>query len=70
MLPWLDDTAVAALTAYDWPGNVRELENVLQRALVLNENGVVTKNDILTDLCTKQFLHSSDQTTLENLKAG
>ena len=30
--------------------NVRELENVLQRALVLHENGCITKTDILTDI--------------------
>lgn len=30
-----DDSAIAALQAYDWPGNVRELENVIQRAMVI-----------------------------------
>jgi two-component system response regulator FlrC len=48
-MPWLDQGAVNALRGYSWPGNVRELENVLQRALVLAENGVIAAGDILID---------------------
>ena len=48
-MPWLDAGAVDALRSYGWPGNVRELENVLQRALVLAQDGVVTANEILID---------------------
>jgi DNA-binding NtrC family response regulator len=31
----LEESALAALRAYDWPGNVRELRNVIERAAVL-----------------------------------
>ena len=48
-MPWLDHGAIKALRGYSWPGNVRELENVLQRALVLAEDGVITASDILID---------------------
>ena len=48
-MPWLDYGAVKSLRGYGWPGNVRELENVLQRALVLAEDGVITASDILID---------------------
>ena len=33
--------SMAALIAYDWPGNVRELENVMERAVLLAEKGVI-----------------------------
>ncbi|MEC4721797.1 sigma-54 dependent transcriptional regulator [Noviherbaspirillum sp. CPCC 100848] len=34
------------LGAYDWPGNVRELENVVDRALILAEEGRITQADL------------------------
>ncbi len=37
----LDDSAIAALHAYDWPGNVRELENVIQRAMVIADGSTL-----------------------------
>jgi len=31
---------------YDWPGNVRELENVIERAVILCETDVISRDDI------------------------
>ena len=33
--------AAAVMQRYSWPGNVRELENVVQRALILHQNGYI-----------------------------
>jgi len=33
------ERAVDALFAYDWPGNVRELENMIERGVILAEDG-------------------------------
>ena len=49
VIPALDSSAVRMLMDYGWPGNVRELENVLQRALVLCSDGVITAADIMVD---------------------
>jgi len=38
----LSTEAAAALAAHDWPGNVRELRNVLERAAILCEGGLIT----------------------------
>jgi formate hydrogenlyase transcriptional activator len=32
---------VAALSAYDWPGNIRELQNLIERAVILANDGVL-----------------------------
>jgi two-component system response regulator HydG len=37
----LSEAALTRLAAYTWPGNVRELENVIERAVVLSETGVI-----------------------------
>jgi transcriptional regulator with PAS, ATPase and Fis domain len=38
--------ALELLMKYDWPGNVRELENVLERALILDEGGLIGPEDL------------------------
>ena len=35
------DLALNMLMAYHWPGNVRELENVIERSVILSEDGVI-----------------------------
>ena len=37
--------ALAALCDYSWPGNVRELINIVERAMLLCENDVITVDD-------------------------
>ena len=38
--------ALDTLMKYDWPGNVRELENVIERAVILDETGRLEPNDL------------------------
>lgn len=40
-IPALSADAAHLLLTYRWPGNVRELDNVLQRALILVQGGVI-----------------------------
>jgi len=32
---------MSALNAYDWPGNIRELQNLIERAVILSNDGVL-----------------------------
>lgn len=42
----LSAQAVACLISHAWPGNVRELDNAIQRAVILQQNGVIEPNDL------------------------
>src|ERR1700739_2050997 len=34
-------TTMSALTSYGWPGNIRELQNLIERAVILSNDGVL-----------------------------
>jgi len=34
-------TTMSALTLYQWPGNIRELQNLIERAVILSDDGVL-----------------------------
>jgi len=42
----ISDEAMVYLWEYDWPGNVRELENLVERLVVLSEDGRVTVENL------------------------
>lgn len=42
----LGDSARQALLAHAWPGNVRELDNAMQRALILQQGGLIQAADL------------------------
>jgi two-component system response regulator FlrC len=46
---WPTPAALARLAAHSWPGNVRELVNVVTRAAVFADGGIVDVRDILFD---------------------
>ena len=37
----IPDTTMAALCAFEWPGNIRELQNLIERAVILSNDGVL-----------------------------
>ncbi len=44
--PAVEKGVYSALNLYGWPGNIRELENVIERALVLDRDGVLGLDDL------------------------
>ena len=67
-IPKLDTDSLKALNEYSFPGNVRELENILERAMTLHENKIITLSDLqLPDSSNKESSPNikNDETALE-----
>jgi len=43
----LDESVLEACNHYDFPGNIRELEHMIEQAVALVQNGVLTRDDVL-----------------------
>jgi len=51
----IDDEVIECLKDYDWPGNIRELQNVVERTLLVAENGRIT-----IDCLPREVVDSAD----------
>ena len=41
---------IRTFTLYKWPGNVRELENIIERVIIFNNDGMLTSKDIPAEI--------------------
>ena len=57
-------TTMSALTSYEWPGNVRELQNLIERAVILSNDGVLPNPLPVAGISTVTM--SSATTTLKD----
>jgi two-component system NtrC family response regulator len=44
------ERAMACILNYNWPGNIRELRNVIERSIILAENGIITERCLPREL--------------------
>ena len=51
----LSDKALRAMQRYEWPGNIRELRNVIERAVLLCTDGVLTLVHLPSDKMASTF---------------
>jgi two-component system, NtrC family, response regulator AtoC len=47
--PVITREAITVLTNYKWPGNIRELKNVIERAVVMDQDQQITIDDIIIE---------------------
>ena len=48
-IDFLPESIISRLVLHDWPGNARELENVIQRAMLMAKNSIITSQDIIIE---------------------
>ena len=65
----VSDDTMQILMNYDWPGNVRELENIIERAVILDMDGVIESDD-LPELLVGSALASFDTKINKNAAVG
>ena len=63
--PKLDKETLKALNEYSFPGNVRELENILERAMTLHENNVITLSDLQLPNNINKEIENGDELALD-----
>jgi DNA-binding NtrC family response regulator len=56
----IDPKAEKLLIAYNWPGNVREMENVLDRAVIMAEEGHITCEDLPAQITKNAAIGSAE----------
>ena len=57
--------AIDMLMAYHWPGNVRELENIIERAVLLSQDGVIHGFHLPPTLQTGEASNTTPRQTLQ-----
>ncbi|MGB0595697.1 MAG: sigma-54-dependent transcriptional regulator [Rubripirellula sp.] len=65
--------AIKVMQGYGWPGNVRQLENVVERAVLLSRNSMLTVDDLppeLTGRETDQFQGPAAATPSDGVNLG
>lgn len=66
----IDKKALEQMLKYSWPGNIRELENVVQRAIILTNQKVITIDELPDKIFKEEFIinFKEDQTTYQEFK--
>ncbi len=62
------EDALRELEEYHWPGNVRELENVVERAVILCEGDVITKEDLFIEQRKERKPKSFEDASVDELE--
>jgi transcriptional regulator with PAS, ATPase and Fis domain len=63
-IKYIDPTVTKAILSYDWPGNIRELKNLVERLVILSDDGIII-NSLLPE--KMKFDDETNQSTLKTV---
>lgn len=56
----ISNEALDVILRYDWPGNVRELQNIIKRAIIFAEDGIIKTDNLPEGLIMLDTLYSGN----------
>ncbi len=66
-IPEFTEFAAEKLEAHSWPGNVRELDNVMQRALIMQNGNEITAEDLIFEALEDDYsVEEKEGQSIEN----
>lgn len=65
--PVFSERALSALNEYHWPGNVRELQHVVERAVMLSQQGVITVEQLMLHGLATESQEASEMDRLTHM---
>ncbi|MDP3269291.1 MAG: sigma-54 dependent transcriptional regulator [Legionella sp.] len=68
VIPTISTAAQKLMLSYSWPGNARELDNVIQRALVLQVQGIIEEEHLQLSLTTLKNTEVNSTASNKNLQ--
>lgn len=68
VIPTISTGAQKLMLSYSWPGNARELDNVIQRALVLQVQGIIEEEHLQLSLTTLKNTEVNSTASNKNLQ--
>jgi transcriptional regulator with PAS, ATPase and Fis domain len=66
----IPEETLAAFEGFDWPGNIRELQNLIERAIIMSDNGVLPNplpalpSEVITVRSPQHTLKDSERTLI------
>ena len=62
----IQPAVIKSLQAYDWPGNVRELQNIVERILLVCEDGAITTAHLPQEIARVAIGHNTENLSFFN----